>query len=320
MTRIDVRWSGTMRGYMRRLSLVLILVGTVAVPSSGWAGPWGALPEAVAHLQSAPGDHAAQAVLAEAEASIVKAADSGRLPAVAVLMETYVSLVMRLQDGEERVRRLERKTAAALIDWGDVRAGSDPVAAATAWTLAARYDDEGAATERLRRIVLPPTEPENGETWRAVLDRAELVYQPPLRVRIGCSENDRRCLDNEVFFRWIEIPGFWIEATEVTNDRYRLCVDAGRCSPPADSGAFTDRGRMSPLSEAEREDLKRWVTEGFDRRDRLIIILYYFEEMTMAEIGAVLDLSESRVSQIHKEILTRLRQRYAGSLCEELVA
>jgi len=42
--------------------------------------------------------------------------------------------------------------------------------------------------------------------------------------------------------------------------------------------------------------------------------------MTMAEIGSVLNLSESRVSQIHKEILMRLRQRFAGTLSEELVA
>ncbi len=48
--------------------------------------------------------------------------------------------------------------------------------------------------------------------------------------------------------------------------------------------------------------------------------LYYFEGMTMAEIGSVLNLSESRVSQIHKDILQRLRQRFATSPTEELVA
>ena len=40
----------------------------------------------------------------------------------------------------------------------------------------------------------------------------------------------------------------------------------------------------------------------------------------MAEIGLVLDLSESRVSQIHKEILERLRARFGHTLQEELVA
>ena len=46
----------------------------------------------------------------------------------------------------------------------------------------------------------------------------------------------------------------------------------------------------------------------------------YYENMTMAEIGSVLDLSESRVSQIHKEILQRLRNRFGTAIAEELVA
>ena len=62
------------------------------------------------------------------------------------------------------------------------------------------------------------------------------------------------------------------------------------------------------------------ITAGLAREERLVLILYYFEGMTMAEIGAVLDLSESRVSQIHKEILLRLRQRFGSTLSEELVA
>jgi RNA polymerase sigma factor for flagellar operon FliA len=41
----------------------------------------------------------------------------------------------------------------------------------------------------------------------------------------------------------------------------------------------------------------------------LIIILYYYEEMTMKEIGATLDLSESRVSQMHTSIVQRLQEQ-----------
>jgi len=40
-------------------------------------------------------------------------------------------------------------------------------------------------------------------------------------------------------------------------------------------------------------------------------ILYYFEEMTMKEIGSALDLSESRVSQMHSSILARLKAQMA---------
>ena len=68
-----------------------------------------------------------------------------------------------------------------------------------------------------------------------------------------------------------------------------------------------DRRSENPFRVAQRKDLKDLVTRGLSRAERLIVILYYFEEMTMKEIGETLDLSESRVSQMHSSILTRLR-------------
>ena len=49
------------------------------------------------------------------------------------------------------------------------------------------------------------------------------------------------------------------------------------------------------------------ITKGLSRAERLIVILYYYEQMTMKEIGVTLDLSESRVSQMHSSILARLK-------------
>ncbi len=66
------------------------------------------------------------------------------------------------------------------------------------------------------------------------------------------------------------------------------------------------RGR-DPVREIQKRDLKDFITKGLTRAERLIIILYYYEEMTMKEIGATLDLSESRVSQMHSSILSRLK-------------
>ena len=68
-----------------------------------------------------------------------------------------------------------------------------------------------------------------------------------------------------------------------------------------------DDRQSSPLSETQKKDLKNLLTKGLSRAERLIVILYYFEEMTMKEIGATLDLSESRVSQMHTLILARLK-------------
>jgi len=66
------------------------------------------------------------------------------------------------------------------------------------------------------------------------------------------------------------------------------------------------RGR-NPVNELQRRDLKSLITRGLTRAERLILILYYYEEMTMKEIGATLDLSESRVSQMHSAIINRLK-------------
>jgi RNA polymerase sigma factor for flagellar operon FliA len=68
-----------------------------------------------------------------------------------------------------------------------------------------------------------------------------------------------------------------------------------------------DKKGANPVREIQRKDLKELITKGLSRAERLIIILYYFEEMTMKEIGTTLDLSESRVSQMHSSILARLK-------------
>lgn len=68
-----------------------------------------------------------------------------------------------------------------------------------------------------------------------------------------------------------------------------------------------DNRQVNPLSAVQRRDLKDLITKGLSRAERLIVILYYYEEMTMKEIGITLDLSESRVSQMHSSILARLK-------------
>jgi len=68
------------------------------------------------------------------------------------------------------------------------------------------------------------------------------------------------------------------------------------------------RGR-DPVRDIQKRDIKELITRGLTRAERLILILYYYEEMTMKEIGITLDLSESRVSQMHSAILKRLKEQ-----------
>jgi RNA polymerase sigma factor for flagellar operon FliA len=96
--------------------------------------------------------------------------------------------------------------------------------------------------------------------------------------------------------------------------------DDHRSQGTTHSWDIRDTRSEDPAVKVSRELLTNHLTRGLAREERLVLVLYYFEEMTMAEIGAVLNLSESRVSQIHKEILQRLRHRFKNSTCEELVA
>jgi len=67
-----------------------------------------------------------------------------------------------------------------------------------------------------------------------------------------------------------------------------------------------------PEKMLEAEELKQIlvrIINGLPEREKLVIALYYYEELTLKEIGMVLDISESRVSQIHTKAIARIRAK-----------
>jgi RNA polymerase sigma factor for flagellar operon FliA len=88
---------------------------------------------------------------------------------------------------------------------------------------------------------------------------------------------------------------------------------------------LTDNRARDPLRELQKKDLKALFTRGLSRTERLALILRYYENMTMKEIGLVLELSEARVSQILQRLLPRLKERleerraeHGCNKCEDL--
>ncbi|AQZ96206.1 RNA polymerase sigma factor FliA [Halopseudomonas phragmitis] len=82
-----------------------------------------------------------------------------------------------------------------------------------------------------------------------------------------------------------------------------------------ESGAPTDvQAEAEPLGGLQDERFRVALSnaiEGLPERERLLLSLYYDEELNLKEIGAVLGVSESRVSQLHSQCAARLRARLA---------
>lgn len=69
----------------------------------------------------------------------------------------------------------------------------------------------------------------------------------------------------------------------------------------------------TPVEIVERENLKEIILQEISKlpeRQRLIIMLYYFEEMNYQEIADLLSISVSRVSQLHTEVINKLRKKF----------
>jgi RNA polymerase sigma factor FliA len=74
-----------------------------------------------------------------------------------------------------------------------------------------------------------------------------------------------------------------------------------------------DPAAVDPHSEAEASALKDRLADAIEslpERERLVIALYYYENLTLREIGEVLGVTESRVSQLHTKAVLGLRSRF----------
>ena len=104
----------------------------------------------------------------------------------------------------------------------------------------------------------------------------------------------------------------------------QIAFDAARChvmSIDAHAGDDDDGGAggidapsniEGPAEEVAREEFQRELARAIEQmpeREKLVLSMYYTDELNLREIGAVLDVSESRACQIHGQALLRLRAR-----------
>ncbi len=80
-----------------------------------------------------------------------------------------------------------------------------------------------------------------------------------------------------------------------------------------------DKKGKNPVQVMQEQDVLEVITSNLTKKERLIIIMYYYEGLTMREIGDIMSLTESRVCQIHSNVMARLKNQLK-SLAKEGVA
>jgi RNA polymerase sigma factor for flagellar operon FliA len=69
---------------------------------------------------------------------------------------------------------------------------------------------------------------------------------------------------------------------------------------------------LNPDVIVEKEEIRRIIVDAISElpeKEKKILVLYYYEDLTLKEIGQVLEVTESRVSQLHTKAILRLRSR-----------
>jgi RNA polymerase sigma factor for flagellar operon FliA len=74
---------------------------------------------------------------------------------------------------------------------------------------------------------------------------------------------------------------------------------------------------LEVLLQNESRDILVQAINKLEEKDRLVLALYYQEELTLKEIGKIIDVSESRVCQLHSRAIKRLKSHFRGDvLCQ----
>lgn len=69
-----------------------------------------------------------------------------------------------------------------------------------------------------------------------------------------------------------------------------------------------DGAALANIEKEELINIIKTVLVGYSEREQLIVQLYYFEELSLKEISDVLNITESRISQIHKSVIHRIKE------------
>ncbi len=133
----------------------------------------------------------------------------------------------------------------------------------------------------------------------------KLIKEIDNAIELYMADHDEEPSD-EVLAEILGIESEKIKEARIASDIYTVMPLDDQLGTPEEGGV---------LEKIEHDDLIEAIQNvlmTFDERDQIIIQLYYFEELTLKEISEIVNITESRISQIHKSVIRRIKEEVGG--------
>ncbi|MDD5216767.1 MAG: FliA/WhiG family RNA polymerase sigma factor [Candidatus Omnitrophica bacterium] len=173
----------------------------------------------------------------------------------------------------------------------------------------------------------------------SIMDELRKLDWAPRLLRKRAREIDKKCKELEEKFGRIATDHELAKALHMTTDELNsIYSDLNATSFLSLDEVWQNDDGNKPISRLQtiedslitnqfnyvnQNEVKEILAEVIDdlpEKEKLVIVLYYYENLTLREIGEILDVSESRVCQIHTKVVTRLRshlmKRYGEIILE----
>ena len=178
------------------------------------------------------------------------------------------------------------------------------------------------ATEELIKVARRYDPKKNDNFWGYVKQRVQGSMLDYLRSLDLVSRGDRKIIkdiekeivnyynkyqtepDNEYLAEKLNLPIEKIKKARIAGEIYNVM-------PIEEQLNFFDDVQKK-VEEEELIDIIKKTLSTMPKREQTIIQLYYFEELSLKEISEILDITESRISQIHKEVIRKIREKLNG--------
>ena len=178
------------------------------------------------------------------------------------------------------------------------------------------------ATEELIKVSRRYDPKQNDNFWGYAKFRIEGAILDYLRSLDILSRGDRKIIkdiekESEIYYqKYQEEPSdeYLSQKLNVSIDKIKKAKKASDIYSimPLEEQLQVFDNISKKIEEEELIDIIKKELSHLSKREQLVIQLYYFEELSLKEISEILDITESRISQIHKSVLKKIREKLNG--------